>query len=65
MNLKPELSAKKTRKQRVARGHEPLFSGRAPVSVLTAIRAKAAARNVCLSVVLREALSRYVESDAA
>ena len=46
-------------------GHDPLASCRAPEPILDAIRAKAAARGVNVSAIMREALCRYVESDAA
>jgi predicted DNA binding CopG/RHH family protein len=47
------------------RGHDPVFNARAPTSLIDAVKAKAAARNVAYSVIVREALSRYVEGERA
>jgi hypothetical protein len=42
------------------KGFDPLIDARAPTSLIEVVKAKAKARNVAYSVVVREALSRYV-----
>jgi hypothetical protein len=44
-------------------GVDPLIAGRAPASLIEAVKAKANARNVAVSVIFREALAQYVEND--
>jgi predicted DNA binding CopG/RHH family protein len=50
------------RKRRL-KGFDPLINARAPTSLIEMVKAKAKARNVAYSVVVREALSRYVGND--
>jgi predicted DNA binding CopG/RHH family protein len=44
-------------------GVDQLIAGRAPASLIEAVKAKANARNVAYSVIVREALERYVSDD--
>jgi hypothetical protein len=47
-----------------AGGADPLLNARAPTSLIEAIRANAASRKVAMSVVIRDALERYLRNDA-
>ena len=46
-------------------GPDPLAFGRVPATVFELIRVKASERQTTTSAIVREALVRYVESDAA
>jgi hypothetical protein len=43
--------------------YDPLIAGRAPAPLIEAVKAKARARNVPYSVIIREALAQYVGND--
>jgi predicted DNA binding CopG/RHH family protein len=61
----PELTTRGTPRKIRLRGFDPMFAVRVPVPLIEAIKAQAAERKVPYSVVVREALSRYVEGEAA
>jgi Ribbon-helix-helix protein, copG family len=46
-------------------GHDPVLHTRAPAPLVELIQAKAVQRNVGVSVIIREALARYVASPDA
>jgi hypothetical protein len=46
-------------------GRDPLAAGRVPATVFELIQAKAAARKIAISAIVREALAQYVERDRA
>ena len=46
-------------------GYNPVLNTRAPAPLIDLIRAKAIERKVTMSAIIREALVRHVESDAA
>ena len=56
--------SKKARKPRGKGPADPVFNARMPASLIEAIKAKARTRNVAYSIVVREALSRFVEKSS-
>jgi hypothetical protein len=55
-----EMSSGKWKHPPKAGVYDPLIAGRAPASLIEAVKAKANARNVAVSVIIREALDQYV-----
>jgi hypothetical protein len=62
--LTKELTMPRKRGRPYAGGGDPLLNARAPTSLIEAIRANAVSRKVAMSVVIRDALERYLSDNA-
>jgi hypothetical protein len=63
MNMATELTSKPRKK--AGEGPDPLLLTRASPALIAQVRARAAARKVSVSALIREALARHLESEAA
>jgi hypothetical protein len=60
-----EFTIERPRKKAAGEGRDPLLHTRAPAPLVELVYAKAAERKVRVSVIIREALARYVEGERA
>jgi hypothetical protein len=63
MDSEKGLTVNGAPRKRRLKGFDPLIAGRAPAPIVERIRAKAKARKVSVSAVLREALDSYLRNN--